>query len=231
MEGHFMKKLGITSATVLTGALIFGGAGAHEVHAANYDTVTKDNATDIAIQIGAENNHKASEKNFLEPKDEGDYIEVPAANKSMHGSADYHVYKNGDVKYRYGAVEDFKKISHYDLAEKQDSNRQNGSVQDTQSNGDQASGNSQQNNGNQVAAGEAQQNSDNQAAGNTQQNQSVNQSANDGTAQQNAKQQQGEQKVNSLPDTGKETSGMTITAIVLLMTGLSLISFRKRKDA
>lgn len=53
-----MKKLGITSATVLTGALIFGGAGAHEVHAANYDAVTKDNATDIAIQIGAENNHK-----------------------------------------------------------------------------------------------------------------------------------------------------------------------------
>ena len=63
-----------------------------------------------------------------------------------------------------------------------------------------------------------------------QQGQSVNQSANDGTAQQNAKQQQGEQKVNSLPDTGKETSGMTITAIALLMTGLSLISFRKRKD-
>lgn len=225
-----MKKLGITSATVLTGALIFGGAGAHEVHAANYDTVTKDNATDIAIQIGAENNHNASEKNFLEPKDEGDYIEVPAANKSMHGSADYHVYKNGDVKYRYGAVEDFKKIGHYDLAEKQDSNRQNGSVQDTQSNGDQATADNQQNSGNQ-AADNTQQNSGNQAKGDMQQGQSVNQSANDGTAQQNAKQQQGEQKVNSLPDTGKETSGMTITAIVLLMTGLSLISFRKRKDA
>lgn len=229
MEGHFMKKLGITSATVLTGALIFGGAGAHEAHAANYDTVTKDNATDIAVQIGAENNHNASEKNFLEPKDEGDYIEVPAANKSMHGSADYHVYKNGDVKYRYGAVEDFKKIGHYDLAEKQDSNRQNGSVQDTQSNGDQATADNQQNSGNQ-AADNTQQNSGNQAKGDMQQGQSVNQSANDGTAQQNAKQQQGEQKVNSLPDTGKETSGMTITAIALLMTGLSLISFRKRKD-
>ena len=229
MEGHFMKKLGITSATVLTGALIFGGVGAHEAHAANYDTVTKDNATDIAIQIGAENNHNASEKNFLEPKDEGDYIEVPAANKSMHGSADYHVYKNGDVKYRYGAVEDFKKIGHYDLAEKQDSNRQNGSVQDTQSNGDQATADNQQNSGNQ-AADNTQQNSGNQAKGDMQQGQSVNQSANDGTAQQNAKQQQGEQKVNSLPDTGKETSGMTITAIALLMTGLSLISFRKRKD-
>ena len=224
-----MKKLGITSATVLTGALIFGGAGAHEAHAANYDTVTKDNATDIAVQIGAENNHNASEKNFLEPKDEGDYIEVPAANKSMHGSADYHVYKNGDVKYRYGAVEDFKKIGHYDLAEKQDSNRQNGSVQDTQSNGDQATADNQQNSGNQ-AADNTQQNSGNQAKGDMQQGQSVNQSANDGTAQQNAKQQQGEQKVNSLPDTGKETSGMTITAIALLMTGLSLISFRKRKD-
>ena len=230
MEGHFMKKLGITSATVLTGALIFGGAGAHEVHAANYDTVTKDNATDIAIQIGAENNHKASEKNFLEPKDEGDYIEVPAANKSMHGSADYHVYKNGDVKYRYGAVEDFKKIGHYDLAEKQDSNRQNGSVQDTQSNGDQATADNQQNSGNQ-AADNTQQNSGNQAKGDMQQGQSVNQSAIDENAQQNANQQQGEQKVNSLPDTGKETSGMTITAIALLMTGLSLISFRKRKDA
>lgn len=229
MEGHFMKKLGITSATVLTGDLIFGGAGAHEAHAANYDTVTKDNATDIAVQIGAENNHNASEKNFLEPKDEGDYIEVPAANKSMHGSADYHVYKNGDVKYRYGAVEDFKKIGHYDLAEKQDSNRQNGSVQDTQSNGDQATADNQQNSGNQ-AADNTQQNSGNQAKGDMQQGQSVNQSANDGTAQQNAKQQQGEQKVNSLPDTGKETSGMTITAIALLMTGLSLISFRKRKD-
>lgn len=229
MEGHFMKKLGITSATVLTGALIFGGVGAHEAHAANYDTVTKDNATDIAVQIGAENNHNASEKNFLEPKDEGDYIEVPAANKSMHGSADYHVYKNGDVKYRYGAVEDFKKIGHYDLAEKQDSNRQNGSVQDTQSNGDQATADNQQNSGNQ-AADNTQQNSGNQAKGDMQQGQSVNQSANDGTAQQNAKQQQGEQKVNSLPDTGKETSGMTITAIALLMTGLSLISFRKRKD-
>ncbi|MCI2802786.1 LPXTG cell wall anchor domain-containing protein [Staphylococcus pettenkoferi] len=224
-----MKKLGITSATVLTGALIFGGVGAHEAHAANYDTVTKDNATDIAVQIGAENNHNASEKNFLEPKDEGDYIEVPAANKSMHGSADYHVYKNGDVKYRYGAVEDFKKIGHYDLAEKQDSNRQNGSVQDTQSNGDQATADNQQNSGNQ-AADNTQQNSGNQAKGDMQQGQSVNQSANDGTAQQNAKQQQGEQKVNSLPDTGKETSGMTITAIALLMTGLSLISFRKRKD-
>lgn len=221
-----MKKLGITSATVLTGALIFGGAGAHEAHAANYDTVTKDNATDIAIQIGAENNHNASEKNFLEPKDEGDYIEVPAVNKSMHGSADYHVYKNGDVKYRYGAVEDFKKIGHYDLAEKKEVNGQSVAAQDTQSNGDQASGNSQQNNGNQVA-GEVQQNSDNQAAGEAQQNQS----ANDGTALQNAKQQQDQQKVNFLPDTGKETSGMTITAIALLMTGLSLISFRKRKDA
>lgn len=218
MEGHFMKKLGITSATVLTGVLIFGGAGAHEAHAANYDTVTKDNATDIAIQIGAENNHNASEKNFLEPKDEGDYIEVPAANKSMHGSADYHVYKNGDVKYRYGAVEDFKKIGHYDLAEKQDSNRQNDSVQDTQSNGGQAAAANQQNSGN-------------QAKGDMLQGQSVNQSANDGTAQQNANQQQGDQKVNSLPDTGKETSGITITAIALLMTGLGLISFRKRKDA
>lgn len=213
-----MKKLGITSATVLTGFLIFGGAGAHEAHAANYDTVTKDNATDIAIQIGAENNHNASEKNFLEPKDEGDYIEVPAANKSMHGSADYHVYKNGDVKYRYGAVEDFKKIGHYDLAEKKDANGQNGAAQDTQ------------NNGGQIAA-DNQQNSGNQAKGDMQQGQSVNQSANDGTAQQNAKQQQDQQKVNFLPDTGKETSGMTITAIALLMTGLSLISFRKRKDA
>ncbi|PNZ87499.1 hypothetical protein CD126_09305 [Staphylococcus pettenkoferi] len=218
MEGHFMKKLGITSATVLTGALIFGGAGAHEVHAANYDAVTKDNATDIAIQIGAENNHNASEKNFLEPKDEGDYIEVPAANKSMHGSADYHVYKNGDVKYRYGAVEDFKKIGHYDLAEKKDSNGQNGAAQDTQNNDGQAAADNKQNSGK-------------QAAGEAQQNQSVNQSANDGTVQQNAKQQQDQQKVNSLPDTGKETSGMTITAIALLMTGLSLISFRKRKDA
>ncbi|MCY1585304.1 LPXTG cell wall anchor domain-containing protein [Staphylococcus pettenkoferi] len=213
-----MKKLGITSATVLTGALIFGGAGAHEVHAANYDAVTKDNATDIAIQIGAENNHNASEKNFLEPKDEGDYIEVPAANKSMHGSADYHVYKNGDVKYRYGAVEDFKKIGHYDLAEKKDSNGQNGAAQDTQNNDGQAAADNKQNSGK-------------QAAGEAQQNQSVNQSANDGTVQQNAKQQQDQQKVNSLPDTGKETSGMTITAIALLMTGLSLISFRKRKDA
>lgn len=213
-----MKKLGITSATVLTGALIFGGAGAHEVHAANYDAVTKDNATDIAIQIGAENNHNASEKNFLEPKEEGDYIEVPAANKSMHGSADYHVYKNGDVKYRYGAVEDFKKIGHYDLAEKKDSNGQNGAAQDTQNNDGQAAADNKQNSGK-------------QAAGEAQQNQSVNQSANDGTVQQNAKQQQDQQKVNSLPDTGKETSGMTITAIALLMTGLSLISFRKRKDA
>ncbi|MCY1627174.1 LPXTG cell wall anchor domain-containing protein [Staphylococcus pettenkoferi] len=213
-----MKKLGITSATVLTGALIFGGAGAHEVHAANYDAVTKDNATDIAIQIGAENNHNASEKNFLEPKDEGDYIEVPAANKSMHGSADYHVYKNGDVKYRYGAVEDFKKIGHYDLAEKKDSNGQNGAAQDTQNNDGQAAADNKQNSGK-------------QAAGEAQQNQSVNQSANDGTVQQNAKQQQDQQKVNSIPDTGKETSGMTITAIALLMTGLSLISFRKRKDA
>lgn len=230
MEGHFMKKLGISSATVLTGALIFGGAGAHEAHAANYDTVTKDNATDIAIQIGAENNHNASEKNFLEPKDEGDYIEVPAANKSMHGSADYHVYKNGDVKYRYGAVEDFKKIGHYDLAEKKDANGQNGAAQDTQNNGGQTAADNQQNSGEQTA-GEAKQNSENQAAGNTQQNQSVNQSANDGTTQQNANQQQGDQKVNSLPDTGKETSGMTITAIALLMTGLGLISFRKRKDA
>ncbi|MBX8994168.1 MULTISPECIES: LPXTG cell wall anchor domain-containing protein [Staphylococcus] len=225
-----MKKLGITSATVLTGALIFGGAGAHEAHAANYDTVTKDNATDIAIQIGAENGHNAGEKNFLEPKDEGDYIEVPAANKSMHGSADYHVYKNGDVKYRYGAVEDFKKIGHYDLVEKKDSNGQNGAAQDTQSNGGQAAADNQQNSGNQ-AAGNTQENSGNQVKGDMQQGQSVNQSAIDENAQQNANQQQGVQKVESLPDTGKENSGMTITAIALLMTGLGLISFRKRKDA
>ncbi|CAM3122978.1 LPXTG cell wall anchor domain-containing protein [Staphylococcus argensis] len=209
-----MKKLGITSATVLTGALIFGGAGAHEAHAANYDTVTKGNATDIAIQIGAENGHNAGEKNFLEPKDEGDYIEVPAANKSMHGSADYHVYKNGDVKYRYGAVEDFRKIGHYDLAEKQDANGQSGAAE---SNGNQAADN--------------QQNSDSQATDDMQQGQSVKQGAPDGTAQQNANQQQGEQKVESLPDTGKETSGMTITAIALLMTGLGLLNFRKSKNA
>lgn len=136
----------------------------------------------------------------------------------MHGSADYHVYKNGDVKYRYGAVEDFKKIGHYDLAEKKDSNGQNGAAQDTQNNDGQAAADNKQNSGK-------------QAAGEAQQNQSVNQSANDGTVQQNAKQQQDQQKVNSIPDTGKETSGMTITAIALLMTGLSLISFRKRKDA
>ncbi|PMC16615.1 hypothetical protein CJ235_12280 [Staphylococcus pettenkoferi] len=88
-----MKKLGITSGIVLSGAVLFGGIGTSQAYAESYSSVDASNAENIAKEVAKDNGMDPSKQNFFEPKSSGDYYQVEIGNKSNVGAGAYRVLR------------------------------------------------------------------------------------------------------------------------------------------
>ena len=201
-----MKKLGITSGIVLSGAVLFGGIGTSQAHAESYSSVDASNAENIAKEVAKDNGMDPSKQNFFEPKSSGDYYQVEIGNKSNVGAGAYRVHKDGLVEYRDGGVESnpYHKVGNYHFSDA-DANTTNDSKNDT--NQQQDSTNTQQ-----------KQNV-------TQQNQA---NPSNASQQQNAMQfnQNNEQQAQALPNTGQSSNSLALGVLAAVL-GVSVLAMRR----
>lgn len=210
-----MKKLGITSEIVLSGAVLFGGIGTSQAHAESYSSVDASNAENIAKEVAKDNGMDPSKQNFFEPKSSGDYYQVEIGNKSNVGAGAYRVHKDGLVEYRDGGVESnpYRKVGNYHFSDA-DSNATNDSKNN--SNQQQDATKAQQKQANSSNASE-QQNSMQFNQNNEQQAQAQNvQQSNQSEAQQ----------AQTLPNTGQSSNSVALGVLAAVL-GVSVLAMRR----
>ena len=217
-----MKKLGITSGIVLSGAVLFGGIGTSQAHAESYSSVDASNEENIAKEVAKDNGMDPSKQNFFEPKSSGDYYQVEIGNKSNVGAGAYRVHKDGLVEYRDGGVESnpYRKVGNYHFSDA-DANTTNDSKNDT--NQQQDSTNTQQ------KQNVTQQNQANPSNASQQQNAMQFNQNNEQQAQaQNVKQtdQSEAQQAQALPNTGQSSNSLALGVLAAVL-GVSVLAMRR----
>lgn len=215
-----MKKLGITSGIVLSGAVLFGGIGTSQAHAESYSSVDASNAENIAKEVAKDNGMDPSKQNFFEPKSSGDYYQVEIGNKSNVGAGAYRVHKDGLVEYRDGGVESnpYHKVGNYHFSSA-DANATNDSKNDT--NQQQDSTNTQQ------KQNVTQQNQANPSNASEQQN-AMQFNQNNEQQAQNVKQsnQSESQQAQTLPNTGQSSNSLALGVLAAVL-GVSVLALRR----
>ncbi|MCY1575929.1 LPXTG cell wall anchor domain-containing protein [Staphylococcus pettenkoferi] len=217
-----MKKLGITSGIVLSGAVLFGGIGTSQAHAESYSSVDASNAENIAKEVAKDNGMKPSRQNFFEPKSNGDYYQVEIGNKSGVGAGAYRVHKDGLVEYRDGGVESnpYRKVGNYHFS---DANSKAQHTDKNNSNQQQDATNMQQ------KQNVAQQNQANPSNTSEQQNSMQFNQNNEQQAQaQNVKQsnQNEAQQAQTLPNTGQSSNSVALGVLAAVL-GVSVLAMRR----
>ncbi|MCY1574541.1 LPXTG cell wall anchor domain-containing protein [Staphylococcus pettenkoferi] len=224
-----MKKLGITSGIVLSGAVLFGGIGTSQAHAESYSSVDASNAENIAKEVAKDNGMDPSKQNFFEPKSSGDYYQVEIGNKSNVGAGAYRVHKDGLVEYRDGGVESnpYHKVGNYHFSDA-DSNATNDSKNDTKQQQD-STNVQQKQNVTQQNQGNTQQNQANPSNASEQQNAMQFNHNNEQQAQaQNVKQsdQSEAQQAQMLPNTGQSSNSFALGVLAAVL-GVSVLAMRR----
>lgn len=215
-----MKKLGITSGIVLSGAVLFGGIGTSQAHAESYSSVDASNAENIAKEVAKDNGMDPSKQNFFEPKSSGDYYQVEIGNKSNVGAGAYRVHKDGLVEYRDGGVESnpYRKVGNYHFsgadANATNDSKNNSNQQQDATKAQQKQNVTQQNQANSSNTSE-QQNSMQFNQNNEQQAQNVKQS-NQNEAQQ----------AQTLPNTGQSSNSVALGVLAAVL-GVSVLAMRR----
>ena len=217
-----MKKLGITSGIVLSGAVLFGGIGTSQAHAESYSSVDASNAENIAKEVAKDNGMDPSKQNFFEPKSSGDYYQVEIGNKSNVGAGAYRVHKDGLVEYRDGGVESnpYRKVGNYHFS---DANSKAQHTDKNNSNQQQDATNMQQ------KQNVAQQNQANPSNTSEQQNSMQFNQNNEQQAQaQNVKQsnQNEAQQAQTLPNTGQSSNSVALGVLAAVL-GVSVLAMRR----
>ena len=215
-----MKKLGITSGIVLSGAVLFGGIGTSQAHAESYSSVDASNAENIAKEVAKDNGMDPSKQNFFEPKSSGDYYQVEIGNKSNVGAGAYRVHKDGLVEYRDGGVESnpYHKVGNYHFSDA-DSNATNDSKNDTNQQQDSTNAQQKQN--------VTQQNQANPSNASEQQN-AMQFNQNNEQQAQNVKQsdQSEAQQAQTLPNTGQSSNSLALGVLAAVL-GVSVLAMRR----
>lgn len=116
-----MKKTSILTTTILAGALLFSGLGAHQAHAAESE-VTANNATEIGSSVMKEHGYHPENVNFREPEDKGNYYLISYGNKS--GAGALASTENADLD----------KVGYYQFATDQNSTSSSNIVNNEQQN-------------------------------------------------------------------------------------------------
>ena len=215
-----MKKLGITSGIVLSGAVLFGGIGTSQAHAESYSSVDASNAENIAKEVAKDNGMDPSKQNFFEPKSSGDYYQVEIGNKSNVGAGAYRVHKDGLVEYRDGGVESnpYRKVGNYHFSSA-DANATNDSKNNSNQQQDATKAQQKQN--------VTQQNQANSSNTSEQQN-SMQFNQNNEQQAQNVKQsnQNEAQQAQTLPNTGQSSNSLALGVLAAVL-GVSVLAMRR----
>ena len=215
-----MKKLGITSGIVLSGAVLFGGIGTSQAHAECYSSVDASNAENIAKEVAKDNGMDPSKQNFFEPKSSGDYYQVEIGNKSNVGAGAYRVHKDGLVEYRDGGVESnpYRKVGNYHFSSA-DANATNDSKNNSNQQQDATKAQQKQN--------VTQQNQANSSNTSEQQN-SMQFNQNNEQQAQNVKQsnQNEAQQAQTLPNTGQSSNSVALGVLAAVL-GVSVLAMRR----
>ena len=215
-----MKKLGITSGIVLSGAVLFGGIGTSQAHAESYSSVDASNAENIAKEVAKDNGMDPSKQNFFEPKSSGDYYQVEIGNKSNVGAGAYRVHKDGLVEYRDGGVESnpYRKVGNYRFSSA-DANATNDSKNNSNQQQDATKAQQKQN--------VTQQNQANSSNTSEQQN-SMQFNQNNEQQAQNVKQsnQNEAQQAQTLPNTGQSSNSVALGVLAAVL-GVSVLAMRR----
>lgn len=215
-----MKKLGITSGIVLSGAVLFGGIGTSQAHAESYSSVDASNAENIAKEVAKDNGMDPSKQNFFEPKSSGDYYQVEIGNKSNVGAEAYRVHKDGLVEYRDGGVESnpYRKVGNYHFSSA-DANATNDSKNNSNQQQDATKAQQKQN--------VTQQNQANSSNTSEQQN-SMQFNQNNEQQAQNVKQsnQNEAQQAQTLPNTGQSSNSVALGVLAAVL-GVSVLAMRR----
>ncbi|MCY1585471.1 LPXTG cell wall anchor domain-containing protein [Staphylococcus pettenkoferi] len=215
-----MKKLGITSGIVLSGAVLFGGIGTSQAHAESYSSVDASNAENIAKEVAKDNGMDPSKQNFFEPKSSGDYYQVEIGNKSNVGAGAYRVHKDGLVEYRDGGVESnpYRKVGNYHFSSA-DANATNDSKNNSNQQQDATKAQQKQN--------VTQQNQANSSNTSEQQN-SMQFNQNNEQQAQNVKQsnQNEAQQAQTLPNTGQSSNSVALGVLAAVL-GVSVLAMRR----
>lgn len=217
-----MKKLGITSGIILSGAVLFGGIGTSQAHAESYSSVDASNAENIAKEVAKDNGMDPSKQNFFEPKSSGDYYQVEIGNKSNVGAGAYRVHKDGLVEYRDGGVESnpYRKVGNYHFSD----------VNSKAQHNDKNNSNQQQDSTNmQQKQNVAQQNQANPSNTSEQQNSmQFNQNNEQQVQAQNVKQsnQNEATQAQTLPNTGQSSNSVALGVLAAVL-GVSVLAMRR----
>ena len=215
-----MKKLGITSGIVLSGAVLFGGIGTSQAHAESYSSVDASDAENIAKEVAKDNGMDPSKQNFFEPKSSGDYYQVEIGNKSNVGAGAYRVHKDGLVEYRDGGVESnpYRKVGNYHFSSA-DANATNDSKNNSNQQQDATKAQQKQN--------VTQQNQANSSNTSEQQN-SMQFNQNNEQQAQNVKQsnQNEAQQAQTLPNTGQSSNSVALGVLAAVL-GVSVLAMRR----